>query len=74
MNAGALGAKCFQDHLPVRESHAAVGHAVRQLYLNAGVTDTRLETGEQALLDAMDAQWSDVHQRKMYVTGAFGSP
>ena len=70
---GGLGARYFQDHQSVRESTAAVGHAVRQLYLNAGVTDLYLETGEPALLAAMDAQWASAHERKMYLSGAFGS-
>ena len=47
--------RAFQDHRPVRESTAAVGHAVRQLYLNAGVTDVFVETGDDSLLRAMDA-------------------
>ena len=73
LKVGGLGASYFQDHTPVRESKHAVGHAVRQLYLNAGVTDVHLETGEQALLDAMHVQWDSAHDRKMYLTGAFGS-
>jgi DUF1680 family protein len=73
LRVGGLGAKYFQDHLPVRESTSAAGHAVRQLYLNAGVTDVYLETGDPTLLAAMDAQWASVHDRKMYLSGAFGS-
>jgi DUF1680 family protein len=73
LKAGGLGASYFQDHAPVREAKDATGHAVRQLYLNAGATDLHLETGEQALRDAMHAQWDSVHDRKMYLTGAFGS-
>lgn len=73
LTPGAFGPQYFQDHLPVRESRDAVGHAVRQLYLNAGVTDLYLETGEPALLAAMDAQWASAHERKMYLSGAFGS-
>jgi DUF1680 family protein len=70
---GPLGAKYFQDHTPVRESTIAAGHAVRQLYLNAGVTDLYLEKGDPSLLTAMDAQWTSVHDRKMYLSGAFGA-
>ncbi|PJJ65092.1 hypothetical protein CLV54_0119 [Compostimonas suwonensis] len=70
---GLLGAKYFQDHTPVRESDSAAGHAVRQLYLNAGATDVYLETGDASLLTAMDAQWDSVHDRKMYLSGAFGA-
>lgn len=73
LTVGGLGARYFQDHAPVREATDAVGHAVRQLYLNAGVTDAFLENGDATLLTAMDAQWSSVHERKMYLSGAFGS-
>ena len=71
--AGGLGAQYFQDHRPVREATSAVGHAVRQLYLNAGATDVYLENGDASLITAMDAQWASAHERKMYLSGAFGS-
>ncbi len=70
---GALGARYFQDHAPVRDARTAVGHAVRQLYLNAGVTDVYLEDGDESLMEAMRHQWTSVHDHKMYLTGAFGS-
>ena len=73
LKVGGLGARYFQDHAPVREASDAVGHAVRQLYLNAGVTDAYLENGDATLLAAMDAQWASAHERKMYLSGAFGS-
>jgi len=73
LRAGNLGDHYFQDHRPVREATSATGHAVRQLYLNAGATDVYLENGDASLLAAMDAQWADVHERKMYLSGAFGS-
>ncbi|GAA1726798.1 glycoside hydrolase family 127 protein [Microbacterium paludicola] len=71
--AGAFGPQYFQDHVPVREATTAIGHAVRQLYLNAGVTDVLLEADDPGLRAAMDAQWASVHERKMYLTGAFGA-
>jgi len=46
---------------------------VRQLYLDAGVTDVFTEQGDDALLAAMRAQWDSAHHQKMYVTGAMGS-
>lgn len=70
---GGFGSRYFQDHLPVREAVDPTGHAVRQLYLNAGVTDLVLETGEEALLAVMREQWDRVHERKMFISGAFGS-
>jgi DUF1680 family protein len=63
----------YQDGEPVRGSRSIVGHAVRALYLAAGVTDVYAETGEQALLDAMLAQWDDLVSTKTYLTGGIGS-
>jgi len=68
-----FGHHYFQDHLPVREAVDPIGHAVRQLYLNAGVSDLVLETGEEPLAAVMREQWDRVHERKMYLSGAFGS-
>ncbi len=63
----------YQDATPVREAGALVGHAVRALYLTAGVTDIYTETGEPVLLESMLRQWQDVTERKMYLTGGIGS-
>jgi DUF1680 family protein len=67
------GSAYYQDRVPVRESSEIEGHAVRALYLTTGVTDLYLETGEQALLDAMQRQWTDFVSRKLYLTGGAGS-
>jgi DUF1680 family protein len=63
----------YQDSEPVREAGTLVGHAVRALYLAAGVTDLYIETGEQALLDSMLRQWHDAAAGKTYLTGGIGS-
>jgi DUF1680 family protein len=63
----------FQDRVPIRESSEVEGHAVRALYLTAGVADVYLETGEQALLDALQRQYTDMVSRKLYITGGVGS-
>ncbi len=68
-----FGPDYFQDRLPVRQAFGVEGHAVRQLYLTAGVTDLYLETGEQALYEALERQWFDMSSRKMYLTGGFGA-
>ncbi|MCS7145882.1 MAG: glycoside hydrolase family 127 protein [Aigarchaeota archaeon] len=67
------GAEYFIDHEPIREMSEIVGHAVRALYLNCGVTDLYMETGEKALLDAMERLWHNFVEKKMYITGAAGS-
>ena len=61
-----------QERTPIRESKEAVGHAVLALYYYAGAADVYAETGEQALIEALDRLWENVTERKMYVTGGVG--
>src|SRR4051794_29764474 len=68
-----FGSSYFQDRVPVREMPEVEGHAVRALYLAAGVTDLYMETGEAVLLQAMERQWHDMAGRKAYVTGGVGA-
>lgn len=67
------GSDYAQDHLPVREQTEMLGHAVRALYLYAGMTDIATETGEQALEDALEALWHNVTESKTYLTGGVGA-
>src|SRR4051812_10430271 len=71
--AHPFGPQYLQDHAPVREATEPIGHAVRQLYLAAGVTDVYLETGDESLLEAMEELWRRTFAEKTYVTGAHGS-
>lgn len=61
-----------QERTPLREETEAVGHAVLALYYYCGAADVYGETGEQALIDALDRLWNNVINQKMYVTGAVG--
>jgi len=61
-----------QERTPLRKEDEAVGHAVLALYYYSGAADVYAETGEQALIEALDRLWSNVTQEKMYVTGAVG--
>ncbi|HUX57874.1 MAG TPA: glycoside hydrolase family 127 protein [Bacteroidales bacterium] len=61
-----------QERTPLRESTEAVGHAVLALYYYAGDADVAAETGEKALVVALDRLWENVTDKKMYVTGAVG--
>ena len=61
-----------QERVPLREETEAVGHAVLALYYYAGAADVYAETGEKALIDALDRLWDNVTNKKMYVTGAVG--
>jgi len=61
------------DHKPFRELDEIVGHAVRSLYLNCGVADLYMETGDKTLLDALERLWDNLVEKKMYVTGGAGA-
>ncbi len=62
----------YQNHLPVREQEEVVGHAVRALYLLSGMADVARETKDAELFAACQRLWTDVCERKMYVTGGLG--
>jgi len=58
-----------QARVPLRKEQEAVGHAVTAAYLWCGAADVYAETGEPALLKALEGLWNDVTSRKMYITG-----
>jgi uncharacterized protein len=68
-----FGVRYLQDHQTVRESAAMVGHAVRALYLEAGVVDVAAETGDADLLAASAVRWDDMVTGKICLTGSTGS-
>ncbi|MBV9864238.1 MAG: glycoside hydrolase family 127 protein [Abitibacteriaceae bacterium] len=71
---GTIGGSSYhQDHKPVRELDRMTGHAVRAVYLNAGVADLLAETGEGALRTALDRLWDNMTTKQMYVSGGIGS-
>jgi DUF1680 family protein len=67
------GRRYMQDHLPVRERTTEVGHAVRALYLEAGVTDVATETNDARLLTGSIIRWDDMIASKTFLTGGNGS-
>lgn len=62
-----------QDRLPLREHRKIAGHGVRSTYLYAGVADLYAETGEAALLEALNSCWDNMVHQKMYITGGIGA-
>ena len=50
-----------------------VGHAVRALYLEAGVVDVAVETGDAELLATSVTRWEDMVSTKTSLTGGVGS-
>ncbi len=63
----------FQDEQPIRDATSIVGHAVRALYLEAGVVDVAVETGDTELLQTSLTRWDDMVASKLYITGGVGS-
>lgn len=61
-----------QAQAPVWEQDSVEGHAVRAMYLYAGVTDLVAETGDEELFEAMERLWENMTTKRMYVTGGIG--
>ncbi|CAH1210192.1 MULTISPECIES: beta-L-arabinofuranosidase domain-containing protein [unclassified Paenibacillus] len=62
-----------QSHLPVREQDAAVGHAVRLVYMCSATADAAAETGDESLKQACRRLWNSIVGKRMYITGSIGS-
>jgi len=70
---GRFGAAYWQDHETVRAAAEVAGHAVRQLYLDAGAVDVAVETGDRELLEAVRRRWRNMLETRTYLTGGVGS-
>jgi uncharacterized protein len=66
---GLLGTDTIQDRAPLRKEQQVVGHNVFFTYLYTGATDVLLETGDQALRDALERLWTDLMGRKVNING-----
>lgn len=62
-----------QSSMPVRKQTRATGHAVRAVYLYSGMADVAAESGDESLKDACRNLWSDIVNKRMYLTGGIGS-
>jgi DUF1680 family protein len=63
----------FQDHLPVTQQDEVKGHAVRAVYMYAGMTDIAALYGDAAYRDAIFKLWDNMTGKKMYLTGGLGA-
>jgi DUF1680 family protein len=72
-NGRKLYGQYCQDHKPIIEQDAAVGHAVRAAYLYTGMADVAALTGDADYVKALDKIWLDVVSKKMYITGGIGA-
>lgn len=62
-----------QSHVPVREQHEIVGHAVRAMYLFSAVADLARELEDESLRETCEQIWKHLCARRLYVTGGLGS-
>lgn len=62
-----------QAHKPVREQDEAVGHAVRAVYLYAGMAAAAKETGDESLVRACKTLWNNIERKKLYINGGIGA-
>jgi DUF1680 family protein len=61
-----------QDHAPIREHDAVVGHAVRAMYLYIAAADLADGQNDLPLETALQRAWDSLVKRRMYVTGGIG--
>ncbi|MBI5470991.1 MAG: glycoside hydrolase family 127 protein [Ignavibacteriae bacterium] len=62
-----------QDHKPVTQQDEIVGHAVRAVYMYAGMTDIAALYNDSLYLNAVMRIWQNMVERKMYLTGGIGA-
>lgn len=62
-----------QDHAPVTKQSEAVGHAVRAVYMYAGMTDIAALLQDADYHKAVMNIWDNVVSKKMYITGGIGA-
>jgi DUF1680 family protein len=67
------GSQYDQSHLPLTRQYEAVGHAVRAVYAYSGMADVAMETGDADYRSAVQSIWSNIVNKKYYVTGGVGS-
>ncbi|MDF9830124.1 beta-L-arabinofuranosidase domain-containing protein [Parabacteroides sp. PF5-6] len=63
----------WQDHRPVTEQDEAVGHAVRAVYMYAGMADIAAIFNDKDYLKAIHTLFDNVTNKKVYVTGGLGA-
>jgi DUF1680 family protein len=72
-NTHSLFSAYSQDHLPVTQQTEITGHAVRAVYMYAGMTDIAAIYNDKDYLKAVNNIWNNLVERKMYITGGIGA-
>ncbi|MCY2952047.1 MAG: glycoside hydrolase family 127 protein [Planctomycetota bacterium] len=73
MDSRKDGDEYDQSHLPAIQQYEAVGHAVRAVYSYSGMADIAMETADVDYHSAVRSLWSNIVNKKYYVTGGVGS-
>ncbi|MDR1570247.1 MAG: glycoside hydrolase family 127 protein [Oscillospiraceae bacterium] len=71
--SGAFDGRYWQNHKPVVDQEALVGHAVRALYMATGMAEVAAQTGASDLFGACAKLFDDLVGKRMYITGGVGS-
>lgn len=73
LGPGWAAADYNQDSIPLRERSVADGHSVRAQYLYCGMIDVGMEYGDEELIAACRRIFSNIVNKRMYITGGTGS-
>lgn len=71
MDEGTYSGAYLLDHKPLREHDTIEGHAVRALYLYTAAA--QLARDDATLVPALERVWSNLLERRTYLTGGVGS-
>lgn len=63
----------LQDDKPIRDQDTIVGHSVRAAYLYTATQLSAARRKDQELQNALDRIWTNLTERRMYITGGIGS-
>lgn len=58
---------------PIQQQQTAEGHAVRVVYLIAGIMHVARLSGDEELAQTAQRLWDNIVQTRMYITGGIGS-
>jgi len=70
---GPGGEEYCQAQEKVINQTEAVGHAVRAVYMYAGMADVAALKNEPTYISAIDKIWNDIIHSKIYITGGIGA-
>lgn len=65
--------KYSQAHMIPKQQRTAEGHAVRAVYMYCAMADLANEYKDEEMMEACRALWSNITQKRMFITGGIGS-